>query len=137
MTSIEHKASTACVAAPVLSRSAAALLPIMPAVFIGFLVIGIAIPVLPLHVHEGLGLGTFLVGLVAGSRFRGGNSFAGMGRPGFGPQRRETCGRRGPHRGRDRCALRGTDRRILPALVRTCGNCAGRRVSPFQVNDRR
>src|SRR5947209_273831 len=45
------------------------LLPIMAAVFIGFLVIGIAIPVLPLHVHQGLGLGTFLVGLVAGSQF--------------------------------------------------------------------
>ena len=34
-----------------------------------FIVIGLAIPVLPLHVHEGLGLGTFLVGLVAGSQF--------------------------------------------------------------------
>src|SRR5437016_8411372 len=48
---------------------AAALLPIMAAVFIAFLVIGIAIPVLPLHVHQGLGLGTFLVGLVVGSQF--------------------------------------------------------------------
>src|SRR5947207_8339156 len=48
---------------------AAALLPIMSAVFIAFLVIGVAIPVLPLHVHQGLGLGTFLVGLVAGSQF--------------------------------------------------------------------
>jgi len=43
-------------------RSSAALLPIMAAVvFIAFIVIGIAIPVLPLHVHQGLGLGTFLV----------------------------------------------------------------------------
>src|SRR2546421_8997581 len=50
-------------------RSAAALLPIMAAVFIAFIVIGLAIPVLPLHVHQGLGLGTFLVGLVAGSQF--------------------------------------------------------------------
>jgi MFS family permease len=41
----------------------------MSAVFIGFLVIGIAIPVLPLHVHQGLGQSTFLVGLVAGSQF--------------------------------------------------------------------
>jgi MFS family permease len=41
----------------------------MCAVFIGFLVIGIAIPVLPLHVHEALGQSTFLVGLVAGSQF--------------------------------------------------------------------
>jgi hypothetical protein len=46
-------------------RSGAALLPIMAAVFIAFIVIGLAIPVLPLHVHQGLGLGTFLVGLVA------------------------------------------------------------------------
>jgi MFS family permease len=47
----------------------AALLPIMAAVFIAFLVIGMALPVLPLHVHQDLGLGTFLVGLVAGSQF--------------------------------------------------------------------
>lgn len=46
-----------------------ALGPIMVAVFIGFLVIGLALPVLPLHVHAGLGLGTFVVGLVAGSQF--------------------------------------------------------------------
>jgi MFS family permease len=45
------------------------LLPIMGAVFVGFLVIGMALPVLPLYVHQGLGLGTFLVGLVAGSQF--------------------------------------------------------------------
>ncbi len=49
--------------------SVAPLLPIMAAVFIAFLVIGAALPVLPLHVHETLGLGTFLVGLVAGSQF--------------------------------------------------------------------
>ncbi len=47
----------------------AALLPIMGAVFIGFLVIGMAMPVLPLHVHQGLGLSTFIVGLVAGTQF--------------------------------------------------------------------
>jgi MFS family permease len=47
----------------------AALLPIMGAVFVAFLVIGMGMPVLPLHVHQGLGLGTFLVGLVAGSQF--------------------------------------------------------------------
>ena len=48
---------------------AAALLPIMGVVFVAFLVIGIAMPVLPIHVHDGLGLGTFVVGLVAGSQF--------------------------------------------------------------------
>lgn len=46
-----------------------ALLPIMAAVFVAFLVTGLAMPVLPLHVHEGLGLGTFVVGLVAGAQF--------------------------------------------------------------------
>lgn len=45
------------------------LLPIMAVVFIGFLVIGLALPVVPLHVHQVLGLGTFVVGLVAGSQF--------------------------------------------------------------------
>jgi len=33
----------------------AALLPIMGVVFVAFLVIGVAMPVLPLHVHDGLG----------------------------------------------------------------------------------
>jgi len=47
----------------------AALLPIVGVVFIAFLVIGLALPVLPLHVHQGLGLGAFVVGLVAGAQF--------------------------------------------------------------------
>src|SRR3954463_5372235 len=49
--------------------AAAALVPIMGMVFIAFLVIGVAMPVLPLHVHQGLGLSTFVVGLVSGSQF--------------------------------------------------------------------
>ena len=36
------------------------LLSIMCVVFIAFLVIGVAMPVLPLHMHDGLGFGTFL-----------------------------------------------------------------------------
>jgi MFS family permease len=47
----------------------AALLPIVAVVFIAYLVIGIALPVLPLHVHQGLGLSIFVVGLVAGAQF--------------------------------------------------------------------
>src|SRR4051794_5954026 len=47
----------------------ATLLPIMAVVLVGFLVIGLALPVLSLHVHQGLGLGTFAVGLVTGSQF--------------------------------------------------------------------
>jgi MFS family permease len=46
-----------------------ALLPIMVVVLVAFLVTGVALPVLPLHVHQGLGLGAFVVGLVAGSQF--------------------------------------------------------------------
>jgi MFS family permease len=55
---------------PAAARSVVtALLPIMAAVFVAFLVTGIAMPVLPLHVHDGLGLGAFVVGLVAGAQF--------------------------------------------------------------------
>ena len=45
------------------------LLPLMAVVLVVFLITGLAIPVLPLHVHHGLGLGTFVVGLVSGSQF--------------------------------------------------------------------
>jgi MFS family permease len=41
----------------------------MGVVFVAFLVIGLAMPVLPLHVHDGLGFSTVVVGLVAGSQF--------------------------------------------------------------------
>ena len=41
----------------------------MGAIFIAFLVIGMAMPVLPLHVHQTLELSTFVVGLVAGTQF--------------------------------------------------------------------
>src|SRR3954451_22674894 len=54
---------------PAASSVFVTLMPIMGIVFIAFLVIGLGLPVLPLHVHQGLGLGTFVVGLVAGSQF--------------------------------------------------------------------
>ena len=41
----------------------------MGVVLIAFLIIGFALPVLPLHVHHDLGLSTFAVGLVTGSQF--------------------------------------------------------------------
>ena len=41
----------------------------MVVVLVAFLIIGLALPVLPLHVHHGLGLSTFVVGLVTGSQF--------------------------------------------------------------------
>ncbi len=45
------------------------LLPITLAVFIGFLTIGLPLPVLPLHLHDALGIGTLVVGLVIGTQF--------------------------------------------------------------------
>jgi MFS family permease len=48
---------------------ALAIAPIAAVVFIAFLVIGMAMPVLPLHVHDDLRMGTFMVGLIAGSQF--------------------------------------------------------------------
>jgi MFS family permease len=45
------------------------LLPIIAIVFIAYLIIGFAMPVLPLYVHQHLGFGTFTVGIVAGSQF--------------------------------------------------------------------
>jgi MFS family permease len=46
-----------------------ALLPLIAVVLVLFLVTGLAIPALPLHVHDRLGLGTFFVGLVSGTQF--------------------------------------------------------------------
>ena len=45
------------------------LVPIVGVVFVAFLVSGLALPVLPLHIRSDLGLGTFIVGLVAGAQF--------------------------------------------------------------------
>src|SRR5262245_37581631 len=50
-------------------RPLSALLSAMGAIFIAFLIIGLALPVLPLHVHHGLGLSMFMDGLVTGSQF--------------------------------------------------------------------
>jgi MFS family permease len=45
------------------------LAPITLAVFIAFLVTGIQLPVLPLHLHDRLGMGASVVGLVIGAQF--------------------------------------------------------------------
>jgi MFS family permease len=66
--SFDHEDHAANPTAPE-ERSIAPLLPIMTVVLVAFLVIGVALPVLPLHVHHDLGLGTFVVGLVTGSQF--------------------------------------------------------------------
>jgi MFS family permease len=46
-----------------------AIAPIAAVVFTAFFVIGLAMPVLPLHVHQRLGMSAFVVGLVAGCQF--------------------------------------------------------------------
>ncbi|MGA0598365.1 arabinose transporter [Enterovirga sp. CN4-39] len=46
-----------------------ALLPLKAAVLVAFLVIGLAFPVVPLHVRDGLGFGPVVVGVVAGCQF--------------------------------------------------------------------
>src|SRR3954469_25888370 len=46
-----------------------ALAPIMVVVLVAYLIIGLAMPVLPLYVHQELGLSTFMVGLAAGVEF--------------------------------------------------------------------
>lgn len=45
------------------------LLPLTLAVFVGFLTIGLPMPVLPLHLHGTLGMGTLVVGVVIGAQF--------------------------------------------------------------------
>ena len=67
-----------------------ALLPIMAAVLIAFLIIGLALPVLPLHVRNDLGFSPFVVGLVAGSQFAASllsRVWAGRTCDGQGPKR--------------------------------------------------
>jgi MFS family permease len=46
-----------------------ALAPIMLVVLVAYLIIGLAMPVLPLYVHQELGLSTFMVGVAAGVEF--------------------------------------------------------------------
>ncbi|MEO7641408.1 MAG: arabinose transporter [Ramlibacter sp.] len=45
------------------------LLPITLAVFVGFFAMGMALPVVPRHVHDTLGMSTLLVGVVMGSQY--------------------------------------------------------------------
>lgn len=45
------------------------LLSLMASVFTVFLVTGAALPALPLYIHDNLGFGPFMVGLVTGTQF--------------------------------------------------------------------
>ncbi len=72
-----------------------ALLPIMAAVLVAFLVIGLALPVLPLHVQNDLRFGPFVVGLVTGSQFAASllsRVWAGRTCDSEGPKRAVTVG---------------------------------------------
>jgi MFS family permease len=62
-------AAIARLPAPSVVTALAPLAPIAGVVFTAFFVIGLAMPVLPLHVHGRLGMSAFVVGLVAGSQF--------------------------------------------------------------------
>lgn len=53
----------------VMPAVAAPLLPIVTLTLIALLVAGLAMPVLPLHVHDTLGMDTVVVGLVTGAQF--------------------------------------------------------------------
>jgi MFS family permease len=67
-----------------------ALLPLMGAVLVAFLIIGLALPVLPLHVRNDLSFGPFVVGLVTGSQFAASllsRVWAGRTCDGQGPKR--------------------------------------------------
>jgi hypothetical protein len=63
------RAAISAGASPASRSVAAALAPLMGAVLVGFLVIGAALPVLPLHVRDTLGFGPAMVGVVAGCQF--------------------------------------------------------------------
>ncbi|WP_454725932.1 MULTISPECIES: arabinose transporter [Cupriavidus] len=60
---------TPAMALPAGANVFATLLPITLAVFVGFLTIGIQMPVLPLHLHETLGVDTLVIGMVIGLQF--------------------------------------------------------------------
>ncbi len=67
---VEHQLASSCERVSFCRCEAdCRLLPIMAVVVVAYLVTGIAMPVLPIHVRQGLGLGTFVVGLVAGTQF--------------------------------------------------------------------
>lgn len=64
-----HGAATAAAPPPPTVNVFIKLLPVTLAVFIGFLTIGLPLPVLPLHVHDGLGMSTLVVGVTIGAQF--------------------------------------------------------------------
>jgi MFS family permease len=71
------------------------LLPFMLTVFVAFFAMGMALPVLPRHVHDALGQGTVMVGVVMGSQYVSslfGRMWAGGMTDGRGPRRAALTG---------------------------------------------
>jgi MFS family permease len=64
-----HTASASAAHPPLAVNVFLKLLPITLAVFVGFLAIGLPLPILPLHVHDGLGMSPLVVGAVIGVQF--------------------------------------------------------------------
>jgi MFS family permease len=64
-----HHGALSAPEAAVEANPALKLLPLTLTVFIGFLTIGMQLPVLPLHLHDTLGMGTLVIGLVVGAQF--------------------------------------------------------------------
>ncbi|MCW1245432.1 arabinose transporter [Pseudomonas sp. SAICEU22] len=64
-----HHGAAAAPQATVEANPVLRLLPLTLTVFIGFLTIGLQLPVLPLHLHDTLGMGTLVIGLVVGAQF--------------------------------------------------------------------
>lgn len=69
MSSRPHAAATGAAHSPPVANVFLKLLPITLAVFIGFLTIGLPLPILPLHVSDALGMNTLVVGVVIGTQF--------------------------------------------------------------------
>ncbi|WP_434573697.1 arabinose transporter [Pseudomonas sp. Z3-8] len=64
-----HHGAASALGATVEACPALKLLPLTLTVFVGFLTIGMQLPVLPLHLHDTLGMGTLVIGLVVGAQF--------------------------------------------------------------------
>lgn len=64
-----HHGAASALGATVEANPALRLLPLTLTVFVGFLTIGMQLPVLPLHLHDTLGMGTLVIGLVIGAQF--------------------------------------------------------------------
>ncbi|MCP1455976.1 arabinose transporter [Pseudomonas kilonensis] len=64
-----HQGASLASQAAVDAKPVLKLLPLTLTVFIGFLTLGMQLPVLPLHLHDTLGMGTLVIGLVVGAQF--------------------------------------------------------------------